>query len=300
MVPLAPTPGARHRGHVLRRPARLRPARRLRRAARPRRRRRRPRVRRSPRWPTPPACRRRPPRRKRRSRRRRPRRKRPSQRRRTGARARARRRRGIAARTWRAPRVGQRPLRRASGRAASGAVPAPAAHPAGLRRAARPPTSLGVLVFAAPRQARCSAIDRGPVTGRRPGHDHLAPARARGRFVSDPATSGRTCPRRIVDDGVRLSRDQMLQRSSCGNVVLFYDGAGAGRALRRAAAARQRALRLRDRGRRSGVDPRPPAWHRRRHRRGLAAPAPTVKTPTDPQLDASSPSWLARVAGVQP
>ena len=45
MVPLRSTPGARHRDHELRRPARLRPARRLRRDARPRGRRRRPRAR---------------------------------------------------------------------------------------------------------------------------------------------------------------------------------------------------------------------------------------------------------------
>jgi hypothetical protein len=50
---------------------------------------------------------------------------------------------------------------------------------------------------------------------------------------SNPPTSGPHLSDPVLRDGVRLSQDQELQALERGNVVVYFDSAGVGRALRR-------------------------------------------------------------------
>jgi hypothetical protein len=154
----------------------------------------------------------------------------------------------------------------------------------------------GVLIFAASRdKADVNGIDKGPgVQFPDQGHDHLALGEEpKVKFNSNPPTSGPHLPEGIVRDGVRLSRDQILQALEKGNVVLFFDSATEGRALRRlqqritgpydsAVAGAGQAIVLARRPRTQGVTAA--AW---RH-------LLTVKRPNDPALEGFVQYWLGR------
>jgi hypothetical protein len=114
-------------------------------------------------------------------------------------------------------------------------------------------------------------------------------------FNSDPPTSGPHIPDPVLRDGVRLTQDQELQALERGNVVVFYDSASTGRALRRlqhqltgpylsAVGAAGQALIL---------DQRPGT-------RGVIAASwrhlLTVKSADDPQLLAFANYWIGRGA----
>ena len=128
------------------------------------------------------------------------------------------------------------------------------------------------------------------------GKDHLALGeQPKVKFNSDPPTSGPHIPDPVVRDGVRLTQDQELQALERGNVVVFFDSARAGRALRRL----QRSL----------TGPYLPAvgaaggaliLARRPGTKGVIAAAwrhlLTVKSPNDPQLLAFANYWIGRGA----
>jgi hypothetical protein len=66
------------------------------------------------------------------------------------------------------------------------------------------------------------------------GKRHLALGEeAKTKFNSDPPTSGPHIPDPVLRDGVRLTNDQILQALERGNVIVFFDTAREGRALRK-------------------------------------------------------------------
>ena len=128
------------------------------------------------------------------------------------------------------------------------------------------------------------------------GKNHLALGeQPKVKFNSDPPTSGPHIPDPVLRDGVRLTQDEELQALERGNVVVFFDSARAGRALRRlqhsltgpylpAVGAAGGALILARRPGTKGVIAA--AW---RH-------LLTVSSPTDPQLLAFANYWIGRGA----
>jgi hypothetical protein len=158
----------------------------------------------------------------------------------------------------------------------------------------------GVLFFAADRDAAdLGSADRGPGTlYPDQGKDHLALGEEpKVKFNSDPPTSGPHIPDPVLRDGVRLTRDQVLQALERGNVLVFFDSAREGRALRRlqrrltgpfepAVASAGQALILARRPGTKGVIAA--AW---RHLLG-------VRSPADARLVAFAQYWIGR--GAQP
>lgn len=158
----------------------------------------------------------------------------------------------------------------------------------------------GVLLFAADRDAPdLGSADRGPGTlYPDQGKDHLALGEEpKVKFNSDPPTSGPHIPDPVLRDGVRLTRDQVLQALERGNVLVFFDSAREGRALRRlqrrltgpfepAVASAGQALILARRPGTKGVIAA--AW-----RRLLG-----VRSPADARLVAFAQYWIGR--GAQP
>lgn len=158
----------------------------------------------------------------------------------------------------------------------------------------------GVLFLATDRDSpELGSADRGPGTlYPDQGKDHLALGEEpKIKFDSDPPTSGPHIPDPVLRDGVRLSRDQVLQALERGNVVVFFDAAREGRALRRlqrrltgpfepAVAGAGQALILARRPGTKGVVAA--AW---RHLLG-------VRSPADPRLVAFAQYWIGR--GAQP
>jgi hypothetical protein len=156
----------------------------------------------------------------------------------------------------------------------------------------------GVLIVAVGRDdPSVGPRDRGPgVAYPDQGKDHLALGEEpKIRFNSDPPTSGPHIPDPILRDGVRLTRDQVLQALERGNVVVFFDSSRIGRALRRlqrrltgpylpAVGAAGGALILAQRPGTKGVIAA--AW---RH-------LLTVRTPNDPRLLAFANYWIGRGA----
>jgi hypothetical protein len=156
----------------------------------------------------------------------------------------------------------------------------------------------GVLFFADARDASdVGSAERGPGTlYPDQGKDHLALGEEpKIKFNSDPPTSGPHIPDPVLRDGVRLTHDQVLQALEQGNVVVFFDSAREGRALRRlqrrltgpfekTVAAAGQALILARRPGTKGVIAA--AW---RHLLG-------VRSPTDPQLVAFAQYWIGRGA----
>jgi len=158
----------------------------------------------------------------------------------------------------------------------------------------------GVLFFAADRDAPdLGSADRGPGTlYPDQGKDHLALGEEpKIKFNSDPPTSGPHIPDPVLRDGVRLTRDQVLQALERGNVLVFFDSAREGRALRRlqrrltgpfepAVAGAGQALILARRPGTKGVIAA--SW---RHLLG-------VRSPADDRLIAFAQYWIGR--GAQP
>jgi hypothetical protein len=156
----------------------------------------------------------------------------------------------------------------------------------------------GVLIVAVGRDdPSVGPGDRGPgVAYPDQGKDHLALGEEpKIRFNSDPPTSGPHIPDPVLRDGVRLTRDQLLQALERGNVVVFFDSSRIGRALRRlqrrltgpylpAVGAAGGALILAQRPGTKGVIAA--AW---RH-------LLTVRTPNDPRLLAFANYWIGRGA----
>jgi Protein of unknown function (DUF3105) len=117
------------------------------------------------------------------------------------------------------------------------------------------------------------------------------------RFNSNPPTSGPHIPDPVLRDGVRLTRDQVLQALERGNVVVFFDSARAGRTLRAlqgeltgpfdpaVAAAGQALILARQPGTKGVIAA---AW---RH-------LLSVRSARDPQLTAFAQYWIGR--GAQP
>jgi hypothetical protein len=156
----------------------------------------------------------------------------------------------------------------------------------------------GVLFFVAGRDdPQVSSADRGPgQVFPDQGKRHLALGEEpKVRFNSDPATSGPHIPDPVLRDGIRLTRDQVLQALERGNVVVFFDSGREGRALRKlqrqltgrydsAVAAVGQALVLARRPGTKGVIAA--AW---RH-------LLSVRSPSDPQLIAFAQYWIGRAA----
>jgi hypothetical protein len=156
----------------------------------------------------------------------------------------------------------------------------------------------GVLFFAAERdEPGLGSGNEGPGTlYPDQGKDHLALGEEpKVKFNSDPPTSGPHIPDPVLRDGVRLTNDQVLQALERGNVVVFFDSAREGRALRRL--------------QRSMTGPFEPAvagagqaliLARRPGTKGVIAASwrhlLTVRSPTDPQLGAFAQYWIGRAA----
>jgi hypothetical protein len=128
------------------------------------------------------------------------------------------------------------------------------------------------------------------------GNDHLALGEEpKVKFNSNPPTSGPHLADPVLRDGVQLTQDQILQALERGNVIVFFDSARIGRALRKL----QRRL----------TGPYLPAvgaagqafiLARRPDTKGVIAASwrhlLTVKSPTDPQLLAFANYWIGRGA----
>jgi hypothetical protein len=156
----------------------------------------------------------------------------------------------------------------------------------------------GVLILAVGRDdPAVGGGDTGP--GRQypdQGKNHLALGeQPKVKFNSNPATSGPHLPDPVLRDGVQLTQDQVLQALERGNVIVFFDSARSGRALRKlqrqltgpympAVGAAGQALILARRPDTKGVIAA--SW---RH-------LLTVKSPTDPQLLAFANYWIGRGA----
>jgi hypothetical protein len=157
----------------------------------------------------------------------------------------------------------------------------------------------GVLFFVAGRDdPQVDKADRGPgQVFPDQGKSHLALGEEpKVRFNSDPPTSGPHIPDPVLRDGVRLTRDQVLQALERGNVVVFFDSGREGRALRNlqrqltgpydsAVAAAGQALILARRPGTRGVIAA--AWRHLLH----------VRSPSDPQLTAFAQYWIGRGTG---
>jgi hypothetical protein len=156
----------------------------------------------------------------------------------------------------------------------------------------------GVLILAVGRDdPAVGGGDTGP--GRQypdQGKNHLALGeQPKVKFNSNPPTSGPHLPDPVLRDGVQLTQDQVLQALERGNVIVFFDSARSGRALRKlqrqltgpympAVGAAGQALILARRPDTKGVIAA--SW---RH-------LLTVKSPTDPQLLAFANYWIGRGA----
>ena len=93
----------------------------------------------------------------------------------------------------------------------------------------------GILILAVSRDdPGVGAADQGPGTlYPDQGTHHLALGeQPKVKFNSNPPTSGPHIPDPVLRDGVRLTQDQELQALERGNVVVFYDSVGVGKALR--------------------------------------------------------------------